>query len=400
MKKFRYFYVITLLILLQSTFNSCINKSSTLSVKKEDLPVFDTITITFPSNVSNSISGCFKNEQNSSHFFFSDVNTKKCIYLIDENYKHYQTIPLDFIKKLEYRISDIEVINKDSILVLTDYLTNKLLLINSGGEIRKQLNLKDIKDQFGNQFEFTSSPCARFAQNEFVIFKLSPDQEFIDSKFANESDNQRVKKYYQTLNKIPRFIKIRNPFGKIQIDFIEQPEIIRKKADSVFRPSIDYFHIAENKIIESNMYEGGIFIFNLDELKSSFHKINIKNFDFKQTTFSIDKFVNIREKSLGEIDSIFKTSAKIERIFYINNKYHFIASKRRSLEDVKNLRKMDYLWITQNNQKEFNSISEFNSDELIPNFSFYSDKYIYLLINSTQNQHYDPLQKKFIRIKT
>lgn len=391
-----------LFFILFSAFFSCDEKSEI----KELFPLnstFDTVTFNLPSQVSMSQSGTFLASKNVN-FYFSDSRTKKCIYYFDHNFQLYKTIPLDFIKTHRYTVADLEVLANDSILVLTDYLTSKLIHLNSNGEIKSLLHLADLQLNYeGIEFEFQTSTNAGFAIKNGCIFQLAPTQESIKKKYSSLTDFQLGEKYYELVNVIPRYVKIDYPFDskKRKITFFQQPEFIKKDAKTLCRPTLPYYYISNKEIIESSAFEPGLIHWEIQTKKDKFITFKPKYTKFGSDPLPISMYTTDRAKINKDIDSLFKLSSRVNKMFFdkSKNRFHFFMPHRRVMEDLKQKRMMNFSWFVFDENLNVLNEQKFSTKNYIAGASFMDKNYIYVLLNDTENEDYNVLTKRFVRFK-
>lgn len=365
--------------------------------------ITDTVTFNLPTQISMSQSGTFL-ANNNVNFYFSDTRTKKCIYYFDHNFQLYKTIPLDFIKTHRYTVADLEVIAKDSVLVLTDYLTSKLMHLNSNGEIKSILHLTDLRLNYdGIEFDFQTSTNAGFTIENGCIFKLAPKQESIEKEFSSFTEPQLVEKYYELQNLIPRYVKIEYPFDatKRKITFFQQPEFIKKDAKTLCRPTLPYYYISNKEIIESSAFEPGLIHWDIKTKKDKFITFKPKYTKFGSDPLPISMYTTDRAKINKDIDSLFKLSSRVNKMFFDKSKkrFHFFMPHRRVMEDLKQKRMMNFSWFVFDENLNVLNEQKFSTKNYIAGASFMDENYIYVLLNDTEHEDYNLLTKRFVRFK-
>lgn len=322
-------YIIHLFVLLL-LFPSC--SSEILKTK--------TIKIDVGFNFSSKFSGAFYDKcHKKKYFYFSDPVTSKIVKIFDVDLQHISTISLKNFVKSQANISDIVPICLDSFLILKDY-TNDLFLLNKKGELEDHVDLnKYIKSKnkyelyssiFGTFVDFNDGNNLVFAQN-LSIYNNEP--------YKTNYENLRY--YYNTNNKIPKYLQIKNLFHPEK-----KPQITEHLNNffSTFLPKnsfsfeFDLYNVFNDTLFFSSWYSNKVFVYDLKNkklikaivLKSKFSRIGATPIEItKKNRGDISELVTLNLKKSGLIECFLID--KISKNFFV-----IIQHEKKQKEDQQN----------------------------------------------------------------
>ena len=371
---------------------SCRNKNS----KKIKLTPTNEFTYEtdFLYNYKNS-KLIYSNELKKEIIYFADIVTKKKISFFELNGKKLYDIPLNYATKNGYEIDSYEVLNKDSVAVLTLY-SNIVFLLNKKGDCLKAVYLDSlIKDMNKNRYEYYSIKCT--SKNNFV---LAANWLGSDTSKIPQNSYAHLEYFYRNLPLQPKLVSL-NIFNSIENNVIwgldsAYSKITKNNELNIFAET-NKFLSTEKNIYFYSWYSDKILQINKENLKLE-KKITIDANG--QKIGVVPKFLNQKNQNyiFDSVSIGLQSQASISNVVfdkYRNFFYVIVANKH----DIKHKGKgRNYSLLIYD--KNFEKISEVYLDKelYLPSLLFPSKDGVLIGINSKQNDNHNYAKFKLFKV--
>jgi len=261
---------------------------------------------------------------NKEYIGFCDYNTRKKVVLQSLDLKEKYEIDLKKIIEAGNRVVNIELINIDSILILSDY-TNQLFLVNKNGDIVKHIDLLPYLNTYKDStlsFELTSYGNHFLVNDTMAVFRLQTSLRGVEFTTYSDYYGKKQKKSY------PLLFKIDNIFAdslKVSFGLFDFNKNFSRP--NGFNEWILNYYFLNDDIFVTSIYSDTVYIVGIDDLKIK-QKVKVKtDSELKIYTMPIlltdldkdDNLGNANHLSQGEIVSIEKDLTKNQ--YYIST-YH------------------------------------------------------------------------------
>ncbi|NOQ74613.1 MAG: hypothetical protein GQ574_21555 [Crocinitomix sp.] len=229
--------------------------------------------LTFDSGF-NSEKGQIEKFNNQEYYCVADYSKHKQISLHEIDSDLMVSVPLDSVVQLGEKIIAYEVINLDTIMILTKF-NSHLYFINQTGAIWKTIDFSPYFKK-GSEYELIRSSTAFHVSNGKLIFSLGYSPNNIDSSlFTNITDAEAWTVYHKFSRAAPSFLLVEDVFAdSLEVSF-ELPHFLNR-------------YVADNEMSESdrlfNFY--GNFATFISPFTDTAYIINTE-------TFEIDDWVKV-----------------------------------------------------------------------------------------------------------
>lgn len=249
-------------LVLSGLISSCINKNLK-EIKITPIKNLEYET-GFDYNYKNA-KVFYSQELNRELIYFADIVTQKKISFFDLNGKKLYDIPLNYVTNNGYDIDSYEVLNKDSVAVLTLY-NNIVFLLNKKGDCLKTVYLDSlIKDKNKNRFEYYSIKYKN--KNNFV---LAANWLGSDTSKIPQNSYAHLEYFYRNLPLQPKLVSL-NIFNSNQHNVLwgldsAYSKITKNNELNIFVET-NKFLSTEKNIFFYSWYSNKIFQINKENLQ-------------------------------------------------------------------------------------------------------------------------------------
>lgn len=331
-----------------------------------------------------------------------DLVTFKRAKLYDEEMNWIKTFSFDeFVSGTEFSLSGLEMINPDSLVILTDYQTNALIAINLKTKKKKTVFLNSLFPfpSVKPILEFNSSRFGGFKYEDEFVFKVSANP----SSFATYYPEVKRDKYPRVLDslnkKLPAYVTVSNPFGKVpRLKKIPYSRAFNESFADAYFFGMNYSFIGNNKIISVSPYQDYCDVYNIRTKKAVKKLISSKYTDI---SMSPRKWIEIEKASSAlpnELSSNDLSSVgQIYRMFYDEkkNQYHFLILYSKERLPIKEVPVAQYIWQVYDENFVLLSEKEYAPTSLLPTTAIGTNKYIYF--QHYDEKTYDPYEAVLVR---
>jgi hypothetical protein len=315
---------------------SCsLNESKRLLVNPCSSLQFET-SMTFYPNDSGYI---LDSKTGNDYFYFCNQSTDCQIEVFNLEGRLVKTIGInEALKKVGETVS-VSVISMDTILVSSFY-TNKLVAINSDGEIWFYLDIdKVLTEDVRNMYEFWLLPHTTFTcKGETLYFKAYP--RFDKIVYAHKANDLSLEEqnflYYKEYYNSPCFFKLSDYFSESPNFEFGLSNIYHNICtdNSNFSEYPKYSYI-NDKLIFFSTFSSSIFIINPDTF------IIEKTIDLSSeyTTIGCPAVILTKGKmfeQMGKAGDEIKKSGRIISVLYDNDKYYVVIKHKDLIPSVLN----------------------------------------------------------------
>lgn len=279
---------------------------------------------------------------------FSDFTTNKETVLHNLNKDETYHIDLSNIAQTGEKISAVEVMNLDTILVLTAY-TNRLFMINQYGTIWNRIDFNPYLIKEG-RFELLRSETPFQYNDTSLIFGLS----YAGS--SNENEATDYVSFYQEKYAAPKLFKVDNIFNDSLETHFGLFNLYNNFTNKNYRAlEGSGFSFLEDHLIFKSAYSDTIYqidpilltITNKVQIKSDFGRIYLDPVSIEESLIN-SQAINENFSSYGQIRSVHYDSVK--ELFFL-----MMAHKPEDKED--------YPWSIIVMDKAFNQLNEIKMDD-------------------------------------
>jgi len=385
-----YFFLFLPYLLTFDLIVSCKN-SKRIKLTPTNEFIFET---DFQYNYKNS-NIIYSNELKKEVIYFADIVTKKKISFFELNGKKLYDIPLNYVTNNGYDIDSYEVLNKDSVTVLTLY-SNIVFLLNKKGDCLKTVYLDSlIKNKNKNRFEYYSIKYKN--KNNFI---LAVNWLGSDTSKIPQNSYTHLEYFYRNLPLQPKLVSL-NIFNsnqnKVKWGLDSAYSKITKNNELNIFVETNKFLSTEKNIYFYSWYSDKIFQINKENLKLE-KKITI---DANGQNIGVDpKFLNQKNQNyiFDSVSIGLQSQASISNVIfdkYRNFFYVIVANKH----DIKHKGKgRNYSLLIYD--KNFEKINEVYLDKelYLPSLLFPSKKGVLIGINSKQNDNHNYAKFKLFKV--
>lgn len=326
---------------------------------------------------------------NQEYIAYDDFVTYKKIVLHGVNSNDKIEIPVNEVLKRDNKILTYDIINLDSILIMSGY-TNHLYLINQLGEIKKMIDFNPILEKFYNSnysLELTGFKEHFLFNDTTLICALTP---FL------EVENFEWEIYYEQIynDSLPYFIKIDNIFKDSLIYKFGLYDFYQNFSEkSEFTGELNTWSFANDNIIVVSLFSDTLYLVDKDLLTIN-KKVPIQSNFIEQPIFIPP--LTLKDMAIGVNHNKHNASYPTIRssVFFDGNYYIFGLHSPDGINTVMfmdtNNQIVDEILLDSNEFDYFYGISKnnqlyFNDDKL------YKDSTNYYKINTYTS--YDYIQK-------